>query len=994
MKFDGLKNKIRKVATVLAAAIGIGAIGTAGAIGGVKEEVKAAEESVFRFEIQVPDEYLKGGAKQNSEFLFAFNLNGGGWQEVNGVTKTTVLNYDVYSPTAVPGVGFFSAQEGAGDWFFLSNNFQASYPASGGMVDEQGVSVHTTADLSPYISNGWFTRRITMTAFANTTKLAHAVVGVHKAADVVWDQADLIDGNKIVVYYKNLYYNVGGSIVSPLASGVVPDTGITADNFTGHQKNGDVLNGYLGWQSMSPFEEGTTTVKSSIKLTAGTGDFSGVDVATAPQDGGVGAEIDFTGIKDTSGNLIKDKAGFSVTVNGKEAVGGKYTLTVEDVGSIPVKVTFGTGDKKMSCTYTATIVRNLNQYTFKESDFDVIPRETDSMTDVELPAIKAYVQGQAVVEPQISVTTDGKAVELTDGENGAKTFRPVSSGDQANGYKTTYTVTYKAIDPQDSENVAEFVFEIVSDWVKDPVIDLTKLPLNKNADGDYRIDTYGSEVALPKSVAANDYSDGATDEFVDANLVKVLDPFGREVSLKENGNEYTFRANVSTDNSIGNWYQIVYRATNDKGFTAEKSTTMQVGHDVGTALHWRVYTGKNEQGTAKATSVSLYQWFKDLYRFLPGDKLVYDMYVPSGIDGVMLDFEYENTWGIMSKHTASDGTAYFDLADENGVKMNVTPEAATTGWATRSFVLPNEILTDKNGDNTSNYITHLLLTLNTTDAIDAEYVDVYFRNIKIVNQSGLETMLYDGLHALKPAHKRNAEAGREQFTNLSYLVFSAVNPIPSIDEGKFAEKYGTKEAVDLPEDAYFDFYKNDALTDVEITVSDPEGAAVTLDENHAFFATKAGRYTVRYKDNVSNAFAEIEILVTDDTLPVLTPSAEIAATATAGDKITLPTFTASDNITAADKLTVSVTVNFTDADGNKSRIEVAEDNTFVASKAGTYVVTAVVRDQAGNRTSWEHKIEVAAKKGGCGASVSISFVLALTTVAAGAFVLRSRKENA
>lgn len=996
MNANGVKRQLQRILPLLLGAVLSLSAFFAVLFGGIVPRVSAAEGDIFRFEIQIPEEYLAGGEKQDNEFLFTINLSPSdlAWYSVNNVTKTTVLSYDVYSPNPVAGIGFFSAQENV-TWKFLTTNFSDSYPATGGMVDADGNPVSSTADLSAYITNGWYHREITLSALSSTVGLAHAVVGVHKAENVRWDPADLVDGNKIVVYYKNMQYDVGGSVMSAVHPSSTPARGLSLYNFTSQQQGGDTLNGALGWQTISPFDEGTTTVKDSITLSAGTGDFTGVDPATAVTDGGVGAEMDFTAMKDAAGAALTSKENFSVTVNGKAAAGGKYTPTEEDAGNAEVVVTFGSGDHKMTYAYTAVIVENLNQYSFKESDFSGIARTADSMHDVVLPAVNAYVQGQATVASEISVTCGGEPVTLTDGENGAKLFRPASSGLEENEYKTTYTVRYFAQDPEDETNTAEFTFEIVSDWVKDPVIDLSALPLNKTADGDYRVDTYGSEVSVPTTVKANDYSDGLEDELIDATLVKVLDPFGDEVTLTASGENTLFRANISTDNALGKYYQLVYESTNDKGFTSQASTDVQVGHEPGMVIHWRVYTGSNEAGTVKATSVTLYGWFNNLYHFLPGDSLSYEMYIPSGIDGAMIDFEFENTWGVMSSHKTSDNVAYFDLEDADGVPMNETPEAAKTGWVTRTFALPSEILNDKNGDATSNYVTHLLLTLNTDDAIEGEYVDIYFRNIKIVSQTTLETVLYDGTHALSPVHKRcDGESGREEYSAIDFAVFSAVDPLPSLDTSKFESRYGTSAAIDLPEDAYFDFYKNAALTDIEITVTDPAGNPVALGEGNTFTATVAGRFTARYKDNSTGAYTEISLLVIDDTFPVIMADGEVPETASVGDTITVPGFTATDNITASADMEITVKVEFTDVNGETSTVTVSEDNTFVIEQAGEYVITATVRDGSGNRTEWTAHIAVE-QQSGCGSSIAVSVAAAALLVLAGACAIlcKRSKEN-
>lgn len=961
-------------------------LGMVSALGGGYDSIRssaAVQSEVFKLEIEIPQEYLAGGAKANSEFLFTLNLNGG-WKESSPLNTSTVLSYDVYSPCAVAGVGFFSGQND-GSWSFLTNSFQSSRPSeSEEMKDKNGVSVHSTADLSAYFTNGWYHREISFSAFPTGAKMAHAIIGVHKAANVTWNSADLVSGNKIVVYYKNFTYTTGANEESPLSINS-PQT-LTSANFTGEQQAGDVTRGYLGTQSMSPFADTDQHITSALKLSKGTGDFAGIDPATLPQNGTAGMAVSFAEAKATDGTALTTKDNYSVTVNGTAISGNSYTPTADDVGLVDVAVSIGSGDMKKCYSYKMEVVSDA--CSFLEKDFADIARTADSMHDVVLPAVNAWKSGEQNVASTISVTMGGEAVALTDGENGAKIFRPRSAG-EAPDYKTTYNIKYTAHDADLNTDV-DFEFTIVSDWLKEPVIDLSGLPLTK-VEGGYRVDVYGSEVSLPLAVEAQDYSNGNDTDTVMAQLVKVLDPFGNEVALQEKNGSKVFRANVSTDNKLGGTYKVTYRAESASGFASEKTVDIFVGHDTGMVIRWNMQTGTNAQGTVKATRVSLYGWFKELWMQMPGDTLIYDLYVPSGVNGVMLDFEYENTWGLMSSHTSGEDKL-FTLKDEEGVAMNVTPEAAKTGWVTRRFQIPTALLSDKSGNNTSIETTHLILTLYTTDAIANESIDVYFRNIKVERQSGEIIELYNGEHSLNPDYK---QVGGE-YTQIPFVAYSQVDPLPTLDTSLFAEKYGTANAIVIPRNAYFDFYQNAPLTDITVSLVDPDGLTVALNADGAFTAAKTGRYTVTYTDNATGAKASKQLLVIDDTLPVITASKALAEKVTVGDKVTLPDFDISDNVTATDALRLGYTISHVAEDGTKTSVTLDENNSFVADKAGKYEIAVTVRDLAGNRATWEATV-TAEEKGGCRSSVNGLGIVAAVAIMLGAgglvLIKTRRREN-
>ncbi|MBS1399463.1 MAG: hypothetical protein HPZ86_01565 [Clostridia bacterium] len=103
----------------------------------------------------------------------------------------------------------------------------------------------------------------------------------------------------------------------------------------------------------------------------------------------------------------------------------------------------------------------------------------------------------------------------------------------------------------------------------------------------------------------------------------------------------------------------------------------------------------------------------------------------------------------------------------------------------------------------------------------------------------------------------------------------------------------------------------------------------------------------KYADIVMPTFDSVK-----PTVNITTP-----ATAVEGDKITV-TYTASDNVTATEKLTVSIDVTLAG-----KPVELDADNAFVASE-GSYIVTVTVTDEEGNTASATQTITVAKNSGG------------------------------
>lgn len=200
-------------------------------------------------------------------------------------------------------------------------------------------------------------------------------------------------------------------------------------------------------------------------------------------------------------------------------------------------------------------------------------------------------------------------------------------------------------------------------------------------------------------------------------------------------------------------------------------------------------------------------------------------------------------------------------------------------------------------------------------------------------------------------------------------------------------------------------------SEIEFTAGTPVTFVFDIDATINQFhvhstGTQTGDFTVSgvkftpYTDN----YAE-QIALFSRYLDTVKPTVSIttATTATAGDEITVA-YTASDDVTAAEDLVVTVSVV---KDGSAVTLN---DNKFTA-EAGTYTVTVTVKDANGNEASDTIQITVAAAtpdpvtpESGCGAGCSSTSLLggalggliALGMVAAMlavVHIIRKKKEN-
>ena len=116
------------------------------------------------------------------------------------------------------------------------------------------------------------------------------------------------------------------------------------------------------------------------------------------------------------------------------------------------------------------------------------------------------------------------------------------------------------------------------------------------------------------------------------------------------------------------------------------------------------------------------------------------------------------------------------------------------------------------------------------------------------------------------------------------------------------------------------------------------------------------KYTAR-KENWATGSRKFTayINVIDTESPVIKINSGYTKTAKVGDTIVMPDFSATDNLTAADKLTVMKYV--INAEGKMTMLD-GKSNSFKATKAGKYVMCITVCDEFGNASTESFTVTV------------------------------------
>ncbi len=124
---------------------------------------------------------------------------------------------------------------------------------------------------------------------------------------------------------------------------------------------------------------------------------------------------------------------------------------------------------------------------------------------------------------------------------------------------------------------------------------------------------------------------------------------------------------------------------------------------------------------------------------------------------------------------------------------------------------------------------------------------------------------------------------------------------------------------------------------------------------YSYLPTKTGRYDLNYvvKDESGNEFVRRQILYVKDFIaPTLEVKGNLSIEAEVGDKITIPEFTYSDNLTEQNSLKAFVLVHTP----YSSAVFVTADEEFELEKAGVYYIRYTVYDEFYNMANAEIKV--------------------------------------
>lgn len=150
---------------------------------------------------------------------------------------------------------------------------------------------------------------------------------------------------------------------------------------------------------------------------------------------------------------------------------------------------------------------------------------------------------------------------------------------------------------------------------------------------------------------------------------------------------------------------------------------------------------------------------------------------------------------------------------------------------------------------------------------------------------------------------------------------------------------------------------HDGVLDANISVKDPDGNAVSI-EDGAFTPAKVGRYTLTYsaKDAAGNEAEKSFFVFANDGLqtPLSVEVEDMAKTSfSVGETVQLPAVTKASG--GAGRVTTSLEVTRV---GSKDPISSIVDGRFTPTLDGTYVITYTATDYLGNKASASTKITV------------------------------------
>lgn len=162
----------------------------------------------------------------------------------------------------------------------------------------------------------------------------------------------------------------------------------------------------------------------------------------------------------------------------------------------------------------------------------------------------------------------------------------------------------------------------------------------------------------------------------------------------------------------------------------------------------------------------------------------------------------------------------------------------------------------------------------------------------------------------------------------------------------------------------------DPMISFGVTVNAPDGSVVTSNDGirlenvspdriYEFTPDMFGMYSVEYaaSDSFGNEQKFVYIvLVLDNVAPEIAFTGEPVKTGKVGEAFIIPEITVTDNVSAAENITVSRYVRT--ASGRMTTID-AKSNSFIPSRKGVYTVYVIAHDEAGNVAVKTYDVTVA-----------------------------------
>lgn len=364
-------------------------------------------------------------------------------------------------------------------------------------------------------------------------------------------------------------------------------------------------------------------------------------------------------------------------------------------------------------------------------------------------------------------------------------------------------------------------------------------------------------------------------------------------------------------------------------------------------------------GTSINRGISFFNWIgANNASLTKGSRLVYETYSPTPVAGLggFSGYEQNGTWGAWEN--------FYDdtTVDQNGysAKSNADlSEVIGNGWYSREIALPDSLTVKLPSGIGGNASSHWATHLDTPSPVPYEKLEVYFRNVRVVDEKGniLYYCFYNGdaeqavsMYAMNapqagtrycpPANDPSAEqvtVGSDTPWQIKTMVeYSEVAPI-AIEQT--AKTGAINTDIDLAS-----MVNLQGATLKSITASDEDSNVVLVADNK-MNVSAAGAYKIVYraeKDGLSYTFVTV-VYALDPTIPFIIPD-DLKAIETLYDDKTVPVELPVIRVYYNGSET-NATLTVKDKNGSEITVTQNGDNyTFVVEKCGIYSVVYSFKD--------------------------------------------------